>query len=170
MTRVIRTWETSIVEKLKRPFGWQENEASNEVGRLIRLPNRNTLSALFLAAAVDFRYRIYETYGKQMRQLMERAKGEKVYPSMIIPQMQQEKAFPKRSQLEELVNEVASILHPNELKTDTDKQIYLREKDEIVSYFLLIIDSESNETRINTNADIYNFDEYEESESEGPDE
>ncbi len=161
MHRAPRTWESSIVEKLKKPFGWQEAEAKNEVGRLINLPNRNSLSSLFLAAAIDFRYRINQSYRDEMNVLVKGARDRGVYPSMLIPEMQEKKTFPRRSKLETLVDETVTELRQSKEKpkTDNEIQVYLREKDEVVSYFLLLIDSEVFQSKVEVEATPVNSDE-----------
>jgi hypothetical protein len=144
MARAPKTWEDNIVEKLKNFFGWPEAQAKNEVGKLITLPNRSAFSSLFLAAALDYRKKLNNRFSDQLEKLMAVASNKKKYPSHLIPIMQEEGEFPTRKQLENILNRVVEKIR----KSEIDKQIYLREKDEIVSYFLTIIDFEAIGTEI----------------------
>lgn len=144
MARVVKTWEGQIVAYLKSIFGWQEGEANREVGGLLNLPNRAAFSSLFIAAAIEFRARLIDKFPDSMKDLRNRMKEteNRKFPSSLIPELQEEELFPTQRELENLINRVVKKLRGSNIepKSDNDKTIYDRERNELVSYFLMIID------------------------------
>jgi hypothetical protein len=144
MARVVKTWESQIVIHLKSIFGWQEGEANREVGTLLNLPNRSAFSSLFIAGALEFRSRLIDKFPDSMKNLRTRMRetGNQRFPSALIPEIQEEELFPTQRELENLINRVVKKLKDSktEPKSANEKTIYDRERNEIVSYFLMIID------------------------------
>jgi hypothetical protein len=147
-------WQDSVAQNL-REFGWQQGKALQEIGGYFNIPNRTSLSPSFMAAALEFKKQFNKKYPGVLDEVIKISKSDKertAYPSAIIPEVQKtkgeksksKKIFPPVDELEAIIDKIKIPNKKLAVGNRADPEnIRLREKDELVSYFLMILDFEA---------------------------